>query len=236
MGGHADRGQRDSCDAAGLGMKRQRRQPLTRSQQMARIRGTNTQPELVIRRGLWRAGLRYRLHLKTVGGRADLCVPAARLAVFIDGCFWHGCPDHYVHPRSRSDFWDRKLRENVDRDRRQTLALEKAGWRVLRVWEHRIAEGPEKVLDEILATLTARRLPRRTDWRVARVVSLASDSDQERRYLEDLRRPKVQKVHEGRRSTKKVGRVTARRRLPSPSSRGMSGLIAAQWSAKPREP
>src|SRR4051794_31349953 len=103
---------------------------------MSRIRGANTTPELIVRRGLWKCGLRYRLHAKTPGGKADIVVPSAKFALFIDGCFWHGCPEHYVRPGSRNEFWDAKLRENVDRDRRQTLKLDAEGWTVVRVWEH----------------------------------------------------------------------------------------------------
>ncbi len=88
---------------------------LTRSQQMSRIRGGNTNPERIVARALWAAGLRYRLRLSRLAGRPDIVFTGARLAVFIDGCFWHGCPEHYVRPRSRSVFWRRKLRENVAR-------------------------------------------------------------------------------------------------------------------------
>lgn len=97
--------------------------PLTRSENMARIRGKDTAPELVIRRGLWKAGIRYRLQTKTPGGKADFVVPARKLALFVDGCFWHGCPEHYVRPRTSNPFLDSKLRENVDRDRRQSEQL-----------------------------------------------------------------------------------------------------------------
>src|SRR5262245_58811764 len=119
---------------------------LTRSEQMARIRGRNTTPELLLRRLLWEAGLRYRLHAKTPAGRPDIAFPQSRVAVFIDGCFWHGCPDHYVRPRSSSEFWSRKLAENVRRDATQTRRLEALGWRVCRFWEHEIFEAADGAL------------------------------------------------------------------------------------------
>ncbi len=113
---------------------------LSRSQQMSRIRGRNTRPELALRSALWAGGLRYRLHVRTPHGRPDIVFPAKKVAVFIDGCFWHGCPWHYVRPRSRGEFWASKLRQNVERDRHQTGDLESAGWRVVRVWEHELAD------------------------------------------------------------------------------------------------
>lgn len=113
---------------------------LSRSQQMSRIRGRNTGPELALRKALWAAGMRYRLHVRTPHGRPDIVFPGRTVAVFIDGCFWHGCPLHYVRPRSREAFWATKLHQNIQRDRRQTAGLESAGWRVVRVWEHEVAD------------------------------------------------------------------------------------------------
>lgn len=189
-------------------MSRPKPPPLSRSEQMARIRGRDTTPELAVRRGLWAAGVRYRLHQRTVGGRADLVVPAHRFALFIDGCFWHGCPEHYVRPRSRNTFWDAKLAENVARDRRQTLALEAGGWRVLRVWEHDVREAPDYVVQRVLACLSAPGRPSRAlQWRVTSVQWLDPIAGLERRHLEDLRDPSIRRTEEGRRSTRKVGRV-----------------------------
>jgi DNA mismatch endonuclease, patch repair protein len=102
---------------------------LSRSEQMARIRGKDTRPELLLRGALRALGLRYRLNVKTAAARVDLVMVAApiRVAIFIDGCFWHGCPDHYVPPRSRIQFWSTKLASNVARDHRQTVAIENEG-------------------------------------------------------------------------------------------------------------
>lgn len=100
---------------------------LTRSQQMARIKGKLTKPEVFLRQALWQRGARYRLHHKTPVGRPDIAFPGPRLAVFIDGCQWHGCPKHYVRPRSRNEFWADELSTNVERDQRQTRAIEAAG-------------------------------------------------------------------------------------------------------------
>ncbi len=180
---------------------------------MSRIRGSDTQPELIVRRELWRRGLRYRIHAQTCGGRADIVIPGLRAAIFIDGCFWHGCPEHYVRPRSRNDFWDQKLRENVDRDRRQTLRLLDEGWRVLRFWEHNVREGPIRVAERIEGVLSTQRRQALPGWRVVRVEFLDEQSRVERRWLEDLLRPERVRVQERVRSTRKTGRVRSLRTL-----------------------
>jgi DNA mismatch endonuclease (patch repair protein) len=126
---------------------------LTRSQQMSRIRSRDTKPELILRRILWSRGLRYRLHAKTPFGRPDLVFARKKVAVFVDGCFWHGCPDHYAPPRSQSRFWAEKLRQNVARDRLQTRQLEAHGWRVVRLWEHEIADQLADAAERVLLAL-----------------------------------------------------------------------------------
>lgn len=122
-----------------------------RSANMARIRGNDTGPEVALRRALWQSGLRYRLGMRIEGARPDLTFPSARIAVFVDGCFWHGCPLHYVRPRSREDFWALKLAVNTDRDRRQTELLGSRGWRVIRIWEHELKQSLGRIVEEIRA-------------------------------------------------------------------------------------
>src|SRR5689334_19052347 len=109
-----------------------------RSGNMARIRGKDTDPEVRLRRELWRSGLRYRKHYKVEGLRPDIVFPSKRVAIFVDGCFWHGCPNHYVPPSAGSEFWAAKLTANISRDKAQTLRLQAHGWRVIRIWEHEI--------------------------------------------------------------------------------------------------
>src|SRR5437016_6473346 len=146
---------------------------LTRSEQMARIRGRDTAPEVRLRQALWRAGLRFRLKGSGLAIRPDLvfgCAPC--IAVFIDGCFWHGCPDHYAPPRSAIGFWSKKLAENVERDRRQTLTLEAAGWRVLRFWECEVIENIDRCVLRVQRALQGSRFGRGRAWRVDRTESL----------------------------------------------------------------
>jgi DNA mismatch endonuclease, patch repair protein len=176
-----------------------------RSALMGRISGENTEPEVLLRKGLWSAGLRYRLHAKTPLGKPDLVFPAKRIALFLDGCFWHGCPEHYVRPRSREGFWAKKLRGNVDRDRRQTSGLVSAGWTVLRFWEHEVYTGLDAVVQAVEREV--REGPsggaKGTVWRVVQVTPLSEDGSVERRVLERLHDPEDQRVVEGHRSTAK---------------------------------
>lgn len=176
---------------------------LTRSEQMARIRGTDTFPELRLRRALWRAGLRFRLRRPVSQVRPDLVFVSARVAVFIDGCFWHGCPTHYVRPRSSGTFWARKLAENVRRDQRQTRVIEQMGWRVCRVWEHQVFEDQEAVV-RLVSRLVADPMARQSGylWRAVQV-DPSGEGDMEKRWLESLRAPRKRKSERRLRSTKK---------------------------------
>jgi len=112
--------------------------PATRAAMQANRR-RDTQPEIAVRRLLHARGLRYRVDTRpipTVRHTADIVFTKARLAVFIDGCWWHGCPQRHRPPRSNSGYWHSKIERNRERDRRVTAQLESAGWCVLRAWEH----------------------------------------------------------------------------------------------------
>jgi DNA mismatch endonuclease (patch repair protein) len=180
---------------------------LSRSEQMSRIRGAHTQPERVLRSALWRAGLRFRLQGPTPAGRPDLIFPGRKVAVFVDGCFWHGCPAHYVRPRSRDAFWAAKLTENVARDRRQTRLLEDEGWRVVRVWEHEVFEDLVAAVEAVEAAVRGESSPT-PSWRVIRVEVVDADADVERRHLLDLRDDAATDIRDGRRITAKYRRTT----------------------------
>lgn len=177
--------------------------PLSRSEQMSRIRSRNTGPERLLRSALWSARLRYRVQCKTPVGKPDLVLPGPRVAVFIDGCFWHGCPLHYVRPRSNSNHWATKLRNNVDRDRRQTTELEALGWRVIRIWEHEIYQSLPNVVETIRRLSKGPKPDLSADWRVVEVEELDTISRTERRYLEQLRDGRIRKMEEGLRITAK---------------------------------
>jgi DNA mismatch endonuclease (patch repair protein) len=115
----------------------------------------DTRPELVVRRLLHAAGLRYRVDFAPLGGRrrADIVFTRKRIAIFIDGCFWHGCPIHATRPKVNADYWWPKLDRNKQRDHETTAALESAGWLVLRFWEH---EAPTAVATTITRAVRSR--------------------------------------------------------------------------------
>lgn len=155
-----------------------------RSANMSRIRGTNTTPELRLRKALWNKGIRYRLHVRVEGTRPDLVFASRRLVVFVDGCFWHGCPQHYVRPRSRSDFWADKLAVNTSRDRSQTTRLMEKGWSVLRFWEHEIDSDLERVVAEVALAHMAPNVEFRSRSIVVRVAATSANTEEWR--IEDL--------------------------------------------------
>lgn len=116
---------------------------------MSRIRGSNTTPEILLRKRLWAAGLRYRLKSR-VAGRPDLVFTSAKVAVFVDGCFWHGCPEHYSSPKTNAKFWRDKINRNKARDQEVNSQLNSEGWRVLRVWEHELRNDADQCVDMIM--------------------------------------------------------------------------------------
>ena len=109
--------------------------PEQRRRCMSRNRGRDTAPEMALRRLCWALGLRYRLNSRLIG-KPDFIFYREKIAVFVDGCFWHGCPIHYVAPATRGDFWKAKLEATRKRDAAVTANLRAAGWVVLRIWEH----------------------------------------------------------------------------------------------------
>lgn len=132
-----------------------------RSRNMAAIKSRNTSPELLLRKSLWGQGVRFftaegwkRLSGQLLPGSPDLIFPRARLVVFVDGCFWHGCPEHYRHPDDNMEYWARKLASNTERDQRVNKALQSRGWKVLRYWEHQVRKkNVDRVIEEIRLVL-----------------------------------------------------------------------------------
>lgn len=132
--------------------------PVTDAKTSARLskqRRRDTKPEVALRRELHRRGLRYfvdRAPLKGMRRRADLVFPRRKVAVYVDGCFWHSCPVHATQPRNNAQWWADKLAANVARDRDTDTRLIEEGWRVVRIWEH---EDPvvaaQRVVDDLAA-------------------------------------------------------------------------------------
>jgi DNA mismatch endonuclease (patch repair protein) len=135
------------------------------SERMRRVATTGTQPELRLRSILHRRGLRYRLRQRSVAQvrtSPDLVFLGAMVAVFVDGCFWHGCPQHASWPKSNAEWWRQKIEHNRERDKRVSSALADAGWLVMRIWEH---EDPVSAADRVEVAVRERRQP---DGRQAR--------------------------------------------------------------------
>lgn len=123
---------------------------------MSRQGSRDTAPEVAVRRLLHASGLRYRVNVPVPGmprRTIDIVFPKTRIAVFLDGCFWHGCPQHATHPKANADWWRRKLDQNMTRDRETTEHLIAEGWTVLRFWEH---EAPEEVAVRVAAAVERR--------------------------------------------------------------------------------
>jgi DNA mismatch endonuclease (patch repair protein) len=124
---------------------------------MSKQRTRDTDTEIALRRQLHARGVRYRLHLRIVPGtrrEVDIVIPRARLAVFVDGCFWHGCPVHESYPRANGAWWRDKIEGNQRRDADTDERLSAAGWRVIRVWEH---EDPDTAAEAVLSMINERQ-------------------------------------------------------------------------------
>lgn len=198
---------------------------LSRSEHMARVKGKNTSPERLLRSALWETGLRYRLNYKAPAGRPDIVFPGSKVAVYVDGCFWHGCPAHYSRPRSREEFWSQKLAANTERDSRLTLRLEALGWIAVRVWEHEIFTQLDEVVE--IVRQASQGVPPSTerDWRVVRVIPVPQEGeDWERRELRLLRDWDVVRYEVGPRKTgKDKGRPKVARTTRQTTDRRTSG-------------
>ena len=124
-------------------------------ERMSRQRRRDTAPEVALRRALHAVGLRFYVHrrpLRSLRREADVVFPRRRVAVFVDGCFWHRCPEHGVSPRLNDGYWSAKLDNNAARDRETDEVLTNAGWRVVRVWEH---EDPESAAERVAGAVRA---------------------------------------------------------------------------------
>lgn len=131
--------------------------PVTRSYVMSRIWGRDTKPEVTLRRLHWANSIRrYRLYVR-LPGTSDIVFPKFRLAVFVNVCFWHGCPKCRIPIRTANrGYWATKIRRNKERDRRLRRELRLLGWIVLQIWEHEILSEPEDCLARVMTRLRVR--------------------------------------------------------------------------------
>ena len=123
------------------------------SKKMSTLARSDTAPEMALRRALHRHGMRYRVQLPTPTNRRrkiDVAFTRAKVAVFVDGCFWHGCPAHGTRPASNPEWWDWKIKRNRDRDADTNLMLKEVDWEVVRVWEHADPEAAAATIKRIV--------------------------------------------------------------------------------------
>jgi DNA mismatch endonuclease, patch repair protein len=129
----------------------------SRSEQMSLVRAKDTKPEMLVRRAVWGAGLRYRLHARDLPGKPDLVFRKQKVAIFVHGCFWHRHPDPNCKlariPKSRTDFWVQKLTSNRDRDKETCDRLQSMGWRVITVWECQLPRSLRPIIELLHRTL-----------------------------------------------------------------------------------
>lgn len=136
-----------------------KRDPVTTSKIMSAIKSKDTKPELAVRKLLWAKGFRYRIHYNVIG-KPDIVFVSKRIAVFIDGDFWHGnnwrlrgLKNLEEELTSYTDFWRKKIVRNIERDKQVSSKLEQNGWKVLRYWESDIKKDKESVVDDIIYNL-----------------------------------------------------------------------------------
>ncbi|KGM03841.1 very short patch repair endonuclease [Cellulomonas cellasea] len=127
------------------------------SSRMARVRNRDTAAELAVRRELHKRGRRYFVQRAVLPGRrrVDVVFPGPKIAVFIDGCFWHSCPQHATRPKANAEWWAEKLARNVARDRQSDADLAAAGWQVMRIWEHVPASAAADMIEAALDNVRA---------------------------------------------------------------------------------
>ncbi|MBN2909537.1 very short patch repair endonuclease [Polycladomyces sp. WAk] len=121
-----------------------------RSKNMRAIRGMKTKLEEEVAKALWQRGVRFRRNVADLYGKPDIAIKKYKIVIFIDSCFWHYCPDHTTIPKRNRDFWINKLSRNKERDEEVTEYYRELGWNVIRIWEHRLKEDFDGVIDEIV--------------------------------------------------------------------------------------
>ncbi|HAC14604.1 MAG TPA: very short patch repair endonuclease [Bacteroidetes bacterium] len=124
-----------------------------RKKNMSHILGKNTGPEIKLRKLLWSNNIRgYRIHYN-LPGKPDIVFTKKKIAIFIDGCFWHKCPVDFQEPETRKEFWMKKINSNVERDQKNTRQLQDDNWTVMRFWEHDVRKNPAEIVKTIKETL-----------------------------------------------------------------------------------
>lgn len=125
----------------------------TRSKIMSRVKSKNTRLEERVANLLQTAQIKdFTRYADSILGKPDFIYPEAKITIFVDSCFWHGCPQHLRRPNSNNEYWEKKINSNVARDRKQRMTLRQEGWSVIRIWEHELKQ-PEKIIRKIRRVL-----------------------------------------------------------------------------------
>lgn len=140
-------------------VKKRKLDPETRHRVMSSIRSVNTKPEITLRKALWSMGVRgWRCHVGKLPGKPDLAFKRNKLAIFVDGAWWHGHPE-YFKLGSKGAYWDKKIQGNKKRDSKNNKILRKMGWKVLRIWDMDVLRNPTKKANLVLNTLNKLNQP-----------------------------------------------------------------------------
>ena len=138
---------------------RDKRSPVPKHAHVSKVMSANkakdTKPEVAFRKALWQQGIKgYRLNWKKAPGRPDIAFPGKKVAIFINGCFWHRCPTcNYPLPKHNTDFWKAKFDRNVARDQNKVIQLEGSGWQVITIWECELKESTANAIEKVLAKI-----------------------------------------------------------------------------------
>ncbi|MET4655480.1 DNA mismatch endonuclease (patch repair protein) [Exiguobacterium sp. PvP048] len=127
---------------------------VVKNKNLSKVHGKDTKMEVKVRKELWHRGLRYRKNYRKLLGTPDIAFPSIKLVIFLDSCFWHGCPTHYKEPKSNVEFWRNKIKRNRERDKEQTEHYLCEEWTILRFWEHEVNKDFNRVIEEIIKTHT----------------------------------------------------------------------------------
>jgi len=125
-----------------------------RSWIMSQVKGKRTTPEMKLEDALEAAGLEFERNVPDLPGKPDFVFPKAKVIVFVDGCFWHGCPEHFRLPKSRTDYWSEKIAKNKMRAIAHDQELASSGWKCLRIWEHETKADLQKCVDSIVKAVS----------------------------------------------------------------------------------
>lgn len=123
--------------------------PEQRHKNMTHIKSTNTKIEKDITKALWNLGYRFRKNVKSLPGKPDIAIKKYKIVIFLDSCFWHKCPEHFKKPKSNLEYWEPKIKRNVERDTEINSYYQHKNWHILRIWEHEVKKDFDNTLIKI---------------------------------------------------------------------------------------